>query len=250
LTVIWRAGQDGCVQMTDGYAAAVTVSIPIFVLAAGAEARAVRERLKRPDENWEREFAEYRAEHGADAASRPAEMLRYYRGVPWVSKLYLAERLTAIAAALAWLAVFVLLAVAELRSLVWLADGARPGNSGLASFCLLSIAIAMAALIIAPAAYLLAPLTLSIDMLPKGLRDDVKSKLKDGNGRGFFKLVISELDGALERAGDKFAEEVKDGVHPAPEEGTDGVHAAALEGSDGVHSGADEADQASEPGKS
>lgn len=206
-------------QMTDGYAAAVTVSIPIFVLAAGAEARAVRERLKRPDENWEREFAAYRAEHGADGSSHPAEMLRYYRGVPWVSKLYLAERLMAIGAALAWLAVFVLLAVAELRSLVWLADGAGPGNSGLASFCLLSIGIAMAALIIAPAAYLLAPLTLSLDLLPKGLRDDVKSKLKQDKGRSFFKMVVSELDGALERAGDKFAEEAEAARHGASGEG-------------------------------
>jgi hypothetical protein len=200
------------VQMTDGYASAVTVSIPIFVLAAGAEARAVRERLKRPDENWEREFADYRAEHGTDPASRPAEMLRYYRGVPWVSKLYLAERLAAIAGALVWLAVFVLLAVAEVRSLVWLADGARPGNSGLASFALLSIAIAMAALILAPAAYLLVPLAMPFDLLPKGLRDDVTSQLKDSKGRGFFKLIMSELDGALDRASDKFAEEARGGA--------------------------------------
>lgn len=202
-------------QMTDGYASAVTVSIPIFVLAAGAEARAIRERLKRPDEKWEREFADYRAEHGAEAATRPAEMLRYYRGVPWVSRLYLAERLMAIAAAMAWLVVFVLLAVAELRSLVWLADGARPGNSGLAGFCLLAIGIAMAALIIAPAAYLLAPLTLSIDLLPKGLRDDVRSTLKQEKGRSFFKMVVSELDGALERAGDKFADEAEAVKHGA-----------------------------------
>jgi hypothetical protein len=202
-------GQDDCVQMTDGYASAVTVSIPIFVLAAGAEARAIRERLKRPDENWEQEFAAYRAEHGVDAASRPAEMLRYYRGVPWVSKLYLAERLMAIAGAVLWLAVFVLLAVAELRSLVWLADGSRPGNSGLASFSLLSIGLAMAALIIAPAAYLLVPLTLPLDLIPKGLREDVKSKLGQEKTRGFFKLVFSELEGALDRAGDKFAEDAE-----------------------------------------
>lgn len=202
-------------QMTDGYAAAVTVSIPIFVLAAGAEARAVRERLKRPDENWEREFADYRAEHGADPASQPVEMLRYYRGVPWVSKLYLVERLMAIVAAVAWLIVFVLLAVAELRSLVWLADGARPGNSGLASFALLAILIAMAALILAPAAYLLVPLALPLDLLPKGLRDDVTSRLKQEKSRGFFRLLMGELDGALERAGDKFAEEANAAKHPA-----------------------------------
>jgi hypothetical protein len=207
LTVIGRARQDGCVQMTDSFASAVTVSIPIFVLAAGAEARAIRERLKRPDESWEQQFGQYRAEHDGADPGGPTEMLRYYRGVPWVSKLYLAERLVAVAGAVAWLVVFVLLAIAELRSLVWLADGARPGNTGLASFSLLSIGLAMAALIIAPAAYLLVPLTLPFDLIPKGLREDVKSKLGQEKTRGFFRLVMSELDGALERAGDKFAEE-------------------------------------------
>jgi hypothetical protein len=207
------------VQMTEAFASAVTVSIPIFVLAAGAEARAVRERLKRPDENWEREFAQYRTQHDPEAATRPVEMLRYYRNVPWVSRLYLAERLIAIAAALGWLAVFVLLAIAEVRSLVWLGDGAVPGNSGLASFSLLSIAIAMAALIIAPAAYLLAPLALPFDLLPKGLKDDVKSKLGTEKSKGFFRLVFSELEGALDRGVDKFAEEVMSSREPAPEGG-------------------------------
>jgi hypothetical protein len=218
LTLIRRVRQDDCVQMTDGFASAVTVSIPIFVLAAGAEARAIRERLKRPDENWEREFADYRSGHDPAAATRPAEMLRYYRGVPWVSKLYLAERLVAIAGAVAWLAVFVLLAIAELRSLVWLADGARPGNSGLAGFVLLAIGIAMAALIIAPAAYLLVPLTLPLDLIPKGLRDDIKAKLGQEKTKGFFKLVMTELEGALDRAGDKFAEEANGGAHPAADQ--------------------------------
>lgn len=214
--MIGRARQDGCVQMTDSFASAVTVSIPIFVLAAGAEARAIRERLKRPDENWEQQFSQYRAEHDVTESGHPTEMLRYYRGVPWVSKLYLAERLVAIAGAVAWLVVFVLLAIAELRSLVWLADGARPGNSGLASFSLLTIGLAMAALIIAPAAYLLVPLTLPLDLMPQGLREDVKSKLGQEKTRGFFKLVLSELDGALERAGDKFAEEAEADGHPPP----------------------------------
>ncbi len=36
-------------QMTEAFASAVTVSVPIFALAAGAEARAIRERLRRPD---------------------------------------------------------------------------------------------------------------------------------------------------------------------------------------------------------
>jgi pyruvate/2-oxoacid:ferredoxin oxidoreductase alpha subunit len=73
LTLARAARQDCGVQMTDAYASAVTVSIPIFVLAAGAEARAVRERLKRPDEEWERDFAAYRAEHELNIAERPFE---------------------------------------------------------------------------------------------------------------------------------------------------------------------------------
>jgi hypothetical protein len=67
----------------------------------------------------------------------------------------------------------------------------------------------MVALIVAPAAYLLVPLTLPLDLIPKGLREDVKSKLKQEKSRGFFKLVIAELDGALERAGNKFADEAE-----------------------------------------
>jgi hypothetical protein len=197
------------VQMTDAYASAVTVSIPIFVLAAGAEARAVRERLKRPDPEWEREFAAYRAEHQLDMAGRPSEVFGYFRSVPWVSRLYLAERLIAIGAALVWLAVFVLLAVAEVRSLVWLADGARPGNSGLAGFALVSIAIAMAALILAPAAYLLVPLALPLDLVPKGLKDEVKSKVgqEKGKSRKFLRLTLSELEGAVDRAAAKLDED-------------------------------------------
>jgi len=54
-------------------------------------------------------------------------------GVPGLSKLYVVERAMAIGSALVWLAVFVLLGVAELRCLVWLADGAPPGDSGLAA---------------------------------------------------------------------------------------------------------------------
>ena len=199
-------------QMTVAYASAVTVSIPIFVLAAGAEARAVRERLKRPDPEWEREFAAYRADHNLDLDGRPSGVFGYLRGVPWVSRLYLVERLIAIGAALVWLAVFVLLAVAELRSLVWLADGARPGNSGLASFALLSITVAMAALILAPAAYLLAPLALPFDLIPKGLKDEVKTKLghSEGKGRSFLRLTLSELEGAVDRAAAKLDETAAD----------------------------------------
>ena len=36
-------------QMTEAYASAVAVIVPIFALAAGAEARGIRERLRQPD---------------------------------------------------------------------------------------------------------------------------------------------------------------------------------------------------------
>ena len=54
-----QAGFDPT-QMTEAFASAVTVSVPIFALAAGAEARAIRERLRRPDPKWEQDFAAYR----------------------------------------------------------------------------------------------------------------------------------------------------------------------------------------------
>ena len=53
-------------QRTEAFASAITVSVPIFALAAGAEARAIRDRLRRPDQKWEQEFAAYRAEHELD----------------------------------------------------------------------------------------------------------------------------------------------------------------------------------------
>lgn len=213
-------------QMTGAFAAAAAVSIPIFVLAAGAEARAVRERLKRPDPEWERQFAAYRAEHKLDMTGRPSEVFGYFRGVPWVSRLYLAERLMAIGAAVVWLAVFVLLAVAEVRSLVWLADAAPPGNTGLASFVLVSIAIAMAALILAPAAYLLVPLALPFDLIPKGLKDEVTSKLGEGKSRSFLRLTLGELEGAVERAAARFEEDAGRPGTPAGEPGPEPEQAA------------------------
>ncbi|HKR69848.1 MAG TPA: hypothetical protein VJT16_13490 [Streptosporangiaceae bacterium] len=101
-------------QMTEAFAGAVTVSIPIFALAAGTEARALRDRLKQPDHDWEHAMA-------------------YFRDLPGLSKRYMVERVMAIASAIVWLGVFVVLTIAEIRCLVWMADGAQPGNSGLAA---------------------------------------------------------------------------------------------------------------------
>ena len=189
--------------MTEAFAGAVTVSIPIFALAAGTEARALRDRLRQPDQDWEREFAVYHAERKLNVAGPPADAVAFFRDLPGPSRRYLIERVMAIASTVVWLTVFVLLTIAELRFLVWLADGASPRNSGLATFSVISIGVAMIALIIAPAMYLALPLMLPFDLVPQGLKDAVGPKLAGAGGRGFVKQVFSELEGALERAADK-----------------------------------------------
>ena len=191
-------------QMTEAFASAVSVSVPIFALAAGAEARGVRERLRRPDQHWEQDFAAYRSEHDLDVDGKPSEVLGFLKGVPGLSKLYVVERIVALVSAAAWLVVFVLLGITELRCLVWLSDGARPGGGGLAAFAIISIACAMAALILAPTLYLLVPLAMPLDIIPQGLKKTVAPKLADKKGRQFFKLAFQELEGAIDRAGDKF----------------------------------------------
>ncbi|HEX3922384.1 MAG TPA: hypothetical protein VHY31_08860 [Streptosporangiaceae bacterium] len=193
-------------QMTEAFASAVAVSVPIFALAAGAEARGIRERLRRPDQEWENHFAAYRAEHEHGLEGRPDEVFRYFRGMPGLSRLYLAERAVAIGSALAWLVIFVLLGITELRCLVWLGDGQPAGASGLATFSLVVIGLSMLALILGPTLYLLVPLLLPLDVIPKGMKEEVGSKLVNKRGRNFVKLVFSELESALDRAADKYDE--------------------------------------------
>lgn len=186
--------------MTDGFANAVTVSIPIFALAAGAEARTIRDRLKQPDKDWEREFARYGAEHELDPTGSAADIFAYFKDVPKLSKLHVAQRVIAIAGAIAWLVVFILLTIAELLSLIWLADGEPAGNSGLATFAIFAIGLAMVTLIVAPTLYLAVPLFLPIDLIPDGLARAVLPKATSEHGRGFLRHVISELEGAIDRA--------------------------------------------------
>jgi hypothetical protein len=194
------------VQMTEAFASAVTVTVPILALAAGAEARAVRDRLRRPDEEWEKKFEAHAAAHEFDPALPPAEVLAYFKDVPGVSKAYVVERALAIAGAIVWLVVFVLLAITELLSLVWLGDETGPGDSGLASFSVITIGLALAALIMAPALYLFVPVLLPLDLLPHGLKKAVAPKLAGKQGRGFVKVLLTELEGALERAVEKSEE--------------------------------------------
>jgi hypothetical protein len=214
-------------RMTEAFAGAVAVSIPIFALAAGAEARTLRERLKRPDARWEAEFSRYSSEHDLDLGERPADVFEFFRGVPGLSKLYVAERLLAIGAAIVWLVIFVLLAVAELLCLVWLGDSASSADPGLATFCVVSIALTMATLIISPVAYLLVPVLMPIDLVPKGLKDVVGPRLATDEGRGFVKLVMQELEGAVERA---TSETDRKRAEPAPATAESGLPPPAAAG--------------------
>jgi hypothetical protein len=191
------------VQMTDGFAAAVTVSIPIFALAAGAEARSVRDRLQRPNPAWERDFAQQAAERELDPGGSAAQVFEYFRNVPKLSRLHKAERVLAIAGAIVWLVVFVLLTIAELLGLLWLADGDPAGHGGLAAFSLWSIGLAMVTLIAAPALYLAVPLLLPLDLIPAGLTKAVLPKATSEQGRGFLRRLVSELEGAIDRAADQ-----------------------------------------------
>jgi len=63
--------------------------------------------------------------------------------------------------------------------------------------------VAMAALIVAPTLYFLVPLMLPLDVIPRGLKNAVGSKLGDQRAKGFIKLALQEFEGAMERAGEK-----------------------------------------------
>lgn len=189
--------------MTQGFAGAAAVSIPIFALAAGAEARTLRDRIKRPDQKWEREFARYSSEHELDPAGSAGEVLGYFRDMPKLSRLHVVERLIALAGAVVWLAVFVLLTIAELLTLVWLADGEPAGHGGIATFSLVSIGLAMAALIVAPTVYLALPLLLPLDLIPHGLTKVLLPKATSERGRGFLRYFMRELEQAIDTAAAK-----------------------------------------------
>jgi hypothetical protein len=202
--------------MTEAFASAVAVIVPIFALAAGAEARGIRERLRQPDPQWEREFAAYSADHDLDATQGPAEILGYLKGVPIMSTLHKVERGMAIGGAIVWLVVFLMLGITELNCLIWLADGAVGGNPGLAQFSVASIGLAMLTLILAPVVYLVVPLALPFDLIPKSLKEAVAPKLDTPRGRGFVRQVLTELEGAIDRASETYAE--KKPTDPAGQE--------------------------------
>jgi hypothetical protein len=94
----------------------------------------------------------------------------------------------------------VLLTIAELLSLVWLGDGAHGADSGLAEFSVVTIGIALAALVVSPAVYLLFPALLSVDLVPHGLRKAVGSKLVTVSGRDLLKHMAAQFEDAVEHA--------------------------------------------------
>jgi hypothetical protein len=57
----------------------------------------------------------------------------------------------------------------------------------------------------APAIYLFVPVLLPLDLMPHGLKKAVVPKLVTEQGRGFVKVLLSELEGAIDRAADKAA---------------------------------------------
>ena len=186
--------------MTEAFASAVAVTVPILALAAGAEVRAVRERVRRPDDEWEKAFAAYQEERKLDVDKSHAEALKFFADMPAMPKAFVAERVAAVTGAFVWLVVFVLLAVVELLSLVWLGDGARGTDSGLAQFAVVAIGIALAVLIVSPAVYLLFPLLLSVDLVPHGLRKAVGPKISTVSGRDLLRHMAAEFENAVERA--------------------------------------------------
>jgi hypothetical protein len=188
------------VEMTEAFASAVAVTVPILALAAGAEVRAVRERVRQPDEKWEKAFAAYQETRELDVNKSHAETLKYLIEMPEIPKAFVLERLAAIVGALVWLAVFVLLTIDELLSLVWLGDGARGAAPGVAEFSVVTIGIALAALIISPAVYLLFPLLLPLDLLPHGLRKAVGPKLVTIGGRDLLRHMARDFQNAVEHA--------------------------------------------------
>jgi hypothetical protein len=206
--------------MTEAFASAVALTVPILALAAGAEVRAVRERVRQPDEEWEKAFAAYAQTRELDLDKRShAAALRYFMDLPPVPKAFITARLMAIAGAFMWLVVFVLLTVDELLSFVWLGDGARGADPGLADFSVVTIGIALSAVVVSPAVYLLVPLLMPLDLVPHGLRKAVGSKVTTVGVRDFLKHLAAEFEDAVDHAAQeaKEAKAASAGKQPSPD---------------------------------
>jgi hypothetical protein len=207
--------------MTEAFASAVAVTVPILALAAGAEVRAVRERVRQPDEEWEKAFAAYAETRELDLDKQShADAVRYFMDLPAVPKAFIVRRLMAIVGAFLWLVVFVLLTVDELLVFTWLGDGARGADTGLAVFSVVTTGIALAAVVVSPALYLLVPLLMPLDLMPHGLRVKVGSKVTTVGFRDFLKHLAAQFEGAVDDAVQEAKEAKEAGAegHPPPEE--------------------------------
>lgn len=187
-------------QMTDSYAAAVAVTIPILALAAGGEARAIRERIQKPNDQWESTYREHQRQRPLDLEGPAESVLAHLTELPRLPLLFRLERAAAVLGAVVWLAVFSLLTLVELLTLLWLADGDPPGHGGLAAFALWSILIGFLALIVAPMAYLVLPVMLALDLLPAGLRASLTAQVATGKGKQVAKDLGAEAGSAFNRA--------------------------------------------------
>ena len=70
----------------------------------------------------------------------------------------------------------------------------------------MTIGLALAALIVSPAVYLLVPLLMPLDPMPHGLRKAVASKITTVDGRDLLKHMLADFENAVEHA----AKEAKD----------------------------------------
>ena len=194
-------------QMTDSFGAAVAVTIPILALAAGGEARSIRERIQKPHEQWEQLYQQHQQQHPLDLDGSADGVLEHLLDLPKMPALYRVERAIAVLGAVVWLLVFSVLTVVELLTLLWLADGEPPGHGVLAGLALWSIGVGFLALIVAPMAYLALPVMLVLDLVPAGLRGSLTEQAASGKGRQVAKDLAKETGGALDRLADHLTEE-------------------------------------------
>jgi hypothetical protein len=205
-------------QMTDSFGAAVAVTIPILALAAGGEARSIRERIQKPHEQWEQLYRQHQQQHPLDLDGSTDGVLEHLLDLPKLPVLFRVERAIAVLGAIVWLLVFSVLTVVELLTLLWLADGEPSGHGVLAAFALWSIGVGFLALIVAPMAYLAMPVMLAFDMVPAGLRGSLAEQAASGKGRQVAKDLAKETGGALDRLTGRLVEENpgKKNIHVSP----------------------------------
>ena len=194
-------------QMTDSFGAAVAVTIPILALAAGGEARSIRERIQKPHEKWERLYRQHQQQHPLDLDGSTEDVLDHLLELPKLPVQYRIERAVAVVGAVVWLVVFGLLTVVELLTLLWLADGEPTGHGGLAALALWSIGIGFLALIVAPMIYLAIPVMLVLDMIPAGLRGNLTEQAASGKGKTVAKHLALETGDAFARLSERLTEE-------------------------------------------